>query len=314
MQFQNEVKIPSYPFDIQHSDQLITLGSCFSDEMGTQFSYYGFDCLSNFGGTLFHPLAIAKLLKEVQLNEKDRSYEILQREDVYFSWLMGGTVFEYSKEALISKMNDMYEHLTSYLFTAKVLFVTFGSAKGYRLLATGKVVANCHKLPASNFEQSLTSLDELKYEWVSILSQLKKHYPQLKVVFTVSPVRYVKDGLIENNRSKSRLFELIGELEQTGLAIYFPAYEIVIDELRDYRFFKSDGFHPNELAVNYVWQKLEKSLMNDATIVLNDKIGNLRKQFLHTSLYSESEVTKSFENKRNALLEKLMHDYPIITW
>jgi hypothetical protein len=169
-------------------------------------------------------------------------------------------------------------------------------------------------MPSTTFEKSLTDLDSMAEIWRETLIQLKTLNPKLEVVFTVSPIRHIKDGLIENNRSKARLFELIEKLKTNFPIYYFPAFEIILDELRDYRFFKSDGIHPNEMAIQYVWQRLTETLMSTETQKLCNEIVQLRQMENHQSLYPQSVEHQEFLLKTKEKIQQFLVNNPSVIW
>lgn len=297
---------------IQHGNQIILIGSCFSNEMGLQFENNGFKVNSNPFGTIFHPIPLAKLILDSINQNQDNT--IVQRKDLYFSWDAAGTVFDFSESALNALLNHTKAQFRQDLLDAKYLFITLGSSFGYVHNQLNKVVANCHKMPSTTFEKSLTDLDSMAEIWRETLIQLKTLNPKLEVVFTVSPIRHIKDGLIENNRSKARLFELIEKLKANFPIHYFPAFEIILDELRDYRFFKSDGIHPNQMAIQYVWERLTETMMSAETQKLCQEIVQLRQMENHQSLYPQSVEHQEFLLKAKEKIQEFLVNNPSVIW
>lgn len=312
MDFKITFSIPRAAFSISHKDQIVTTGSCFSDEIGKKFRHYGFHCQSNHLGTLFHPLAIARsVIDALDLSE---SIDGVEREDLFFSWQSAGTVFGYSYKELEEKIKGIRQAYRKNLLDTSYLFITFGTSWGYYLAESGEIVANCHKLPARLFEKRLTPTEEMYVAWKQVIEKIIHDNPRIQIIFTVSPVRHIRDGLIENNQSKARLFELIYRLKEEFPVEYFPSYEIIMDELRDYRFFKEDGIHPNETAVNYVWKQLENAVCTEETRLLNERISSLRKQMSHISIYEDSAATARFSKKAREDLQRLLEEHPEINW
>jgi hypothetical protein len=303
---------PDSEFEIKHSDSISLMGSCFSDEIGNHFKSNGFKTISNPFGTIFHPIPLAQNMLD-SLNGKAQE-QIYHRKDLFFSWDAAENIFDYSAEGIAKKMESLRNQVQAELTAANVLFITFGTGFEYRSTENQEVVANCHKAPGDLFVKSLTPLSELVSIWESALTTLRKINPTLQIVFTVSPVRHSKDGLMENNRSKARLFELISNLEENSNCHYFPAYEIVVDELRDYRFYKSDGVHPNNQAVEYVWNSLTEKMMADETRQLCQKVLSFRKAENHRTLHENSEESKLFQKKHQENLAKFLKDNPTISW
>lgn len=297
---------------IQHGDQIVLIGSCFSNEIGLLLENNGFKINSNPFGTIFHPIPSAKLILD-SINEKQEN-TIVQRKDLYFSWNAAGTIFQYSEAELNSLLNQIKSQFRKDLLESKFLFITLGSAIGYVHNQLNEIVANCHKLPSNAFSKSLTDAESMAEIWSETLIQLKAFNPDLQVIFTVSPIRHIKDGLIENNRSKARLFELIEKLNTNFSLHYFPSYEIVLDELRDYRFFKSDGMHPSELAIQYVWERLTETMMSAETQKLCQEIVQLRQMENHQSLYPKSVEHQEFLLKTNEKIQQFLVNNPSVIW
>ncbi|MFN6013658.1 MAG: GSCFA domain-containing protein [Flavobacteriales bacterium] len=285
--FRLSFNIKPSEFKIAYGDPVGFLGSCFSDEMHLKARFYGFNSFGSPFGTVFHPLAISRFVQETLVENTEE--RILQRNDLFFSEDAGSKLFSFRSDELFSNLKQVREEWRDQIASAKCLFITFGTAWGYRSATTGKIVANCHKLPGSHFTKELSSIHEIVSEWGSVIEQLKKFAPELRIVFTVSPVRHVRDGLVENNRSKAILIEAVRLLnEQTGTA-YFPSYEIVIDELRDHQFFKEDRVHPSDEAVSCVWDRFIQTFCVEETVTIMQEVKRLRHSAQHVSLFEGSE-------------------------
>lgn len=280
--------IPKSPFSLTYDDTFVLLGSCFSDEIGDKISEAGFDVESNTFGTLFHPTAMANII-EASLNNSE-SVDVYQRDDLFFSWDAASKIYATSEEELITKVLESRRLFSAKIKNAGVIVFTFGTAWKYELSSTNKVVGNCHKAPQSLFNKSLSTVQEMKSEWENVLSILRKLNPTVKIIFTISPVRHIKDGLIENNRSKSRLIELVNEFISLSDTYYFPSYEILIDELRDYRFYSDDFVHPNKKAIQYIWENFKDVLLSEETKHILKERAQIIAQLNHRSLHPDSQA------------------------
>lgn len=288
MNFKLNFEIPKSPFSLTYDKPFVLLGSCFSDEIGDKIYQAGFDAESNTFGTLFHPTAISNVV-ESSLNE-NQSVDVYQRDGLFFSWDAASKIYAESEEELISKVLEARRLLCAKIKEAGVIVLTFGTAWKYNLSSSGKVVGNCHKAPQSLFNKSLSSVEEMKSEWKNVLSLIRKLNSTTKIIFTVSPVRHIKDGLIENNRSKSRLIELVNELISLSDTYYFPSYEILIDELRDYRFYGDDFVHPNKTAIQYIWVRFKETLLSEDTKSILKEREQIVAQLNHISLHPDSQA------------------------
>ena len=303
MELQLKFEIPKSNIELSYNDSIFLIGSCFSDSIGDKFEQGGFNVESNTFGTLFHPIAISNVIHST-LTE-DTNVAIYHRDDLYFSWDAASKIYATSETKLIETVLEKRSLLAEKIKTSRLICITLGTAWEYKLKSAGTVVGNCHKAPQNLFEKSLSSIEDMRKEWDSALSLIRSVNPTAKIVFTVSPVRHTKDGLIENNRSKARLLELIQQLAENHKLIYFPSYEIAIDELRDYRFYEEDFIHPNKTAIEYIWKRFVAFAFADKTTSIYGERKQLLTQLNHKSLHPESEVDK----KRLELVERKLKEF-----
>lgn len=306
-QFKLTFDIPEFFTKIEYGKEILFLGSCFSDEISLKAKHQGFKVDSNPFGTIFHPLALSRFIKET-LSELTKSERIIQQNDLFFSWDASSSLVGFSENELKLKAYQARFEWKEKLSTASHLFVTFGSSWGYRLKENNLMVANCHKFSGTNFTKELSSQNEIIIEWRETIALLLELNSSLQIVFTVSPVRHIKDGLIDNNRSKAILLDVVRVLEKETNCSYFPSYEIVMDELRDYRFFKTDHVHPNELAINYVWQLFSNCYFSNETMEIGREVLKIRREEAHRSLTPTSEASvqqlQKLKEKRDTLLKQ----------
>ena len=274
--------IPELRPELNHSKGLAFLGSCFSDEMAAKASYAGFQSVSNPVGTVFHPLALARFISNCLINDPIERLDCI--EDRFISWDAASKFCEGNKWGLLTKITETRLAFKQTLSSSSHLFITFGTAWGYFLNEDGVIVSNCHKAPAQSFTRSLTVSEEIVGVWLSLIDDMKRYFPELTLVFTVSPVRHVRDGMVQNSQSKAVLIDAVRQICAKTESIYFPSYEIVIDELRDYRFFKQDRIHPSEEAVEYVWNRLVESFCTIETKNVIDEIVRYRKLKSHVPM------------------------------
>jgi hypothetical protein len=312
MEFKLNFDVPQSELQLSHKDSIVLIGSCFSDEMSSYFQKSGFKVESNSFGTIFHPDPIARSLK-LSLDDSIKA-ELFERDGLFFSWSSAGKIYGNSEEELKQEVISRRQKLRTSLKNASVLVVTFGTAWGYRHVELDRVVANCLKAPAKTFQKELSSISNLQEQWNSTIEALKEFNSSLKIIFTVSPVRHKKDGLVENNRSKARLIELVHALTKQEGVSYFPAYEILIDELRDYRFYASDFVHPSKEAVEYVWEKFADFAISPDAMDIAKKVKGLHRELEHKSLYPESAEDKERLERAYQRKEELLRQHPEITF
>jgi len=258
---------------INYGDKLFFMGSCFAENLGEKVQKLGFDAFINPYGILFNPFSIANALEEIIVLKKYTEKDILQHDNYWLSLHHHGSFRNENKAILLEEINAKILEANSYLKQTKFLFITLGTAWSYQYLPSKNIVANCHKIPAKNFEKKLLDLDILETKWNLLLADLKVFNPDLEIIFTVSPVKYLRWGTHENNIGKSVLFLLIHQLQTQNIMLnYFPAFELVQDDLRDYRFYKEDFAHPNNLAIDYIWEKWSEVYLNENTQKLTEEI------------------------------------------
>lgn len=289
---------------INYLQPMLFTGSCFADEIALYMQQHNFNVVAQPFGTVFNPVSIAAQLQRVINKQVYTANELVQRNELFHSWEHHTQFTNTNKEIALETINaHLIEAHQCLHHTNAVVWITLGSAFAYQY--HGKIVANCHKYPATDFSKKLLSV-------VEITSALSKTIEQLEgkqVVFTVSPVRHTRDGLVENNRSKSRLIEAVHQLtEYFPNVYYFPAYELLIDVLRDYRFYAQDMVHPNSIAVKIVWEHLVNTCFDEQTQHFVTDMAKLLQMQQHKALHPETEEYKKFiqalQLKENELSQK----------
>jgi lysophospholipase L1-like esterase len=305
MRWAIDFPIPASPFSISHSSKVLSMGSCFAQTIGSKMQASKFDVLVNPFGTLFHPLNLADLLKQALDQAPMNPDGVLEREGVFVHYAAHSEV----KGATRAELEDNYTRqmlcLHHSLSEASHLLLTLGTAWIYQHRDYGRV-ANCHKQPASLFEKKLSSLEEMATHLGEVLEKLLHVNPTLKIILTLSPVRHTKEGISENQLSKSLLRVLCAQLEQHLEAVtYFPAYEILVDELRDYRFYKSDLVHPSEEAENYIWEKWQQFSFSSETQQKVAEIQKIQLELAHRSFNPDSVAHQKFLQNLLGKLERM---------
>ena len=269
IELHTKVRVPAMPFRLDFDAGIVSLGSCFSDEIGRRLQEGGFCIEQNPFGTLYNPASIASALRRIMYDEEICEEDLVKHEGLWHSWHHHGSFSRPTAGECLSVCNNRIHQAHAALKNASLLMVTFGTAWVYGLVANGgKTVANCHKLPQEIFVRRRMTVDEIVTLWQPLLQELSTFNPQLSILFTVSPIRHIGDGLHDNQLSKGTLLLAVDQLasfSNTSLS-YFPSYEIVLDELRDYRFYGPDMVHPSELAVEVVWQRFREACMTPAVI------------------------------------------------
>jgi hypothetical protein len=291
---------------------LLLMGSCFAGEIGKRLQDRCFNALVNPHGIIYNPLSMSIALDDYKEEKEYTRKDIFYYNGLWQSFNHHGKFSHADPAKCLQQINGRIIVAHEQIKKARWLLLTFGSAFFYRHAESGDVVANCHKINAGEFQKTLLSTDSIITEWKRQVIQLKELNPELNILFTVSPVRYVRDGLAENNRSKGILLDAVHTLvEQHSNCFYFPAYEIVLDELRDYRFFKEDLVHPNDLAVNYVWEKFVSGCCDTETKNFLQEYEPLLKSLQHRSIHEETEATAKFKLQLEEKIKALEKKYSL---
>jgi len=266
MKFRTEINVFPSDFKITHACRIAMQGSCFAENMALKFRNAGFSIDSNPFGIAYNPLSLSQNLNRLLDNSAFKENELIKDKDLYHSFSHHSRFSGADVNEVLSGINSRMEQSLSFLRTANLLIITFGTAYVYRLQSNGNVVSNCHKLSAKFFSYKRLTIDEIVREWNDLIVCLQRFNPSLKILFTVSPIRHWKNGAHENQLSKSILLLSVDELVRNhSHCFYFPAYEILLDDLRDYRFYAEDMFHPSSQAIDYVWDKFTEVWFDDET-------------------------------------------------
>ncbi|MBE0654369.1 MAG: GSCFA domain-containing protein, partial [Bacteroidales bacterium] len=265
---------------------------------------------------VYNPMSVKKSLDILISSRKYSSNDLNYHNDLWYSWAHHSSFSGVDKEQVLQAINQKIAASSEFLKNAGYLFLSFGTARIYRLIRTGNIVCNCHKIPAKEFAQELLQVDEIVQAYEELIHSLKAFNPRLRIIFTVSPVRHWKDGARGNQVSKSILHLAVQQLieklpEETE---YFPSYELLIDDLRDYRFFAEDLLHPNELGIQYIWEKFSEQYFDPETMKQISGIQEIIRAAGHRITNRNSESSKDFIKKQKEKLRKLMEEMPYLNW
>lgn len=313
MEFLLPFQIPHFPFSIGYSDKILFLGSCFSQEIGSKLEELKFDVFQNPNGILYDPQSIAYSVFSYIDNKIYEEKDLFLINGLWQSWKHHSRFSGVNKSDVLEKINFSQSRAHLFLKEAKFLIITFGTAFNYLLKSNGDNVANCHKAPSNHFKKNLLSTEEIIEYTSAFIQALRKFNDQLTIIFTISPVKHIKDGVIENNRSKSRLIEATHSIvEEYQNAFYFPSYELVADVLRDYRFYKKDLVHPNETATGYVFELFCDSLLNTKSKKIMLEIEQVLYAVNHKPLFKESEAYQKFVDGQLQNIRQIEDRYPFL--
>lgn len=300
------VQIPASSWKIGYDDQILLMGSCFADSMCAKLHEHYFRVEGNPFGVLYNPASIAMAIEMARKSQTIEDKELVEHGGLWHSMAHHGVFSDIDMAVVLDKCNGSIVALRQALENATVITITFGTAWVYEY--AGKVVGNCHKIPANQFVRRRMTVEEIVATWQPLVEAM----PDKKWLFTVSPIRHVKDGLHENHINKGILLQAVEQLtKQTGCS-YFPAYEIMLDELRDYRYYAEDMVHPSSMAVEYIWQRLVETYMTADTQAEMKTLHQLWRDEHHRFIHPDSMEAKRFLERLGQKKHELQEDYPWI--
>ncbi len=313
MKLNTQVEIPSFPFEISHVTKIIFTGSCFAENIGNKLDELKFPVLVNSMGINYNPISIGNSIKISIDNNLIDEESLFLENGLWNSFNFHSKFSDADKEKAIEKMNNSVFESHEILKVCKYLFISFGTSYIYNLKSNNEIVSNCHRLPDKTFIRKLLSVDEIVNYWSDILQKLREFNPDIQVVFTVSPIRHKRDGFVANQLSKSVLFVAINNLiEDFSNIHYFPSYEIMMDELRDYRFYNKDMIHPSKVAIDYIMERFSESYFNKETHELNNKILKIKGAINHKPFNADLSNYKKHLAKTLQEIEDLEKQYPYL--
>lgn len=300
--FRTEIQLSKGKYPVSLKQDILTTGSCFSDSIGNKLVQNKFNTLVNPFGTTYNPYSIHKLLRASLNKAQPASHSYFHYNDLYTHFDFHSEFSSPEKNVIEENVKAAIDHAHTFLKTAHWIIITYGTALVYKRNDSGEIVANCHKVPANNFTKELLTENKILESFEGFYQNLKAVNPTCKIMLTVSPVRHVKDTLELNSVSKSILRAACHALTELHAdVVYFPAYEIMLDDLRDYRFYKSDMLHPNADAEEYIWNKFTGALCDERTKEFLTKWKPVYTALQHKSFHGQTEAHQKF-------LKKLLFD------
>ncbi len=313
MMWQTLVDIEKPDFSLDYHSRLMLVGSCFAENIGNKLLENRFSVDCNPCGIVYNPESVAQVLGRLIEEREMVADDLIWHEGKWVSWEHHGRFYAPERESCLEKMNSRIHRGAEQLRKADLLLITFGTSWAYRYLHSGRVVANCHRFPESDFERFRLSVPEVVGLYDRVLEQLEQINPGLRVLFTVSPIRHWKDGAHGNQVSKSVLLLAIDEfVKHRKRAYYFPSYEIVLDELRDYRFYAGDMLHISEAAVDYIWTRFKDTFFSAEALQVMRQVEKINKGINHRPFDPESETYLAFRRKLQEELKQLGSKYPLL--
>ena len=321
MQFTTKIPIQKSSFPIDYDSKILLLGSCFAENMGEKFEYFKFQTIVNPFGIIFNPVSLEKLIRRSVEKRKFTENDIFFHNELWHCYDVHSELSNSDKDAFLESLNDLIRSTNKHLSDSTHIIITLGTSWVYQNIASNEIVANCHKVLQKQFTKELLSILQIEESLESIISLVHSVNPNCKFIFTVSPVRHIKDGFVENTLSKAHLIAAIHSVLNRKFStslelttqnnIYFPSYEIMMDELRDYRFYGEDMLHPNQTAIDYIWIQFFQNYISESQFGLMNEICSIQKGLQHRPFNPNTESHQKFleatKIKIGKIQEKLQH-------
>jgi hypothetical protein len=304
--FRTDVRVSGSTAPIHLKTPIVTVGSCFAEAIGHRLEINKFNVLSNPFGVIYNPHSIHKVVRYAIHNEPATDHLFVQNNDVFLNYDFHSEFSSLIKQELVHRLNNTIGSVHYFLKDTSWILITYGTAWVYTRVDTGEIVANCHKMPAANFRKTLMPEDSIVKSFEQLYNELKNYNPNIRIILTVSPVRHLKDTLELNSVSKSVLRVACHSITQKFEdAEYFPAYEMMMDDLRDYRFYKSDLIHPTDVAEDYIWEKFAERYFDDNTKQFIKEWTSVLSALNHRAFHPHSKQHQQFLSETLKKLEQL---------
>lgn len=317
MQFRTQIPIPKNNNPMDYNSKVLSLGSCFAVNMAEKLDYFKFQNTCNPFGILFHPLAIEKLVDFAVSEKQFTGKDIFFYDERWHSFDAHSDLSNPKAEDLISDLDAIIKFTNQQIKEATHVIITYGTSWVYRFIESNEIVANCHKVPQKQFKKELLSIETIKKSIENTIYLIHSINPEANIIFTVSPVRHIKDGFVENQWSKANLISAIHQVLNLNVTLssskgYFPSYEIMMDELRDYRFYAEDMLHPNQVAIDYIWERFSETYISQENYSTMKEVESIQKGLAHRSFNQNSESHQQFLLKLQNKIAILQRQFPKI--
>jgi hypothetical protein len=315
MQFRTQIPIPNHPNPIDYNSKIVSLGSCFAENMGDKFQYFKFQSSTNPFGIIFNPVSIERIIHRVVRDILFTEEDIFFHNERWHCYEVHSDLSCASQEELLANLNQIISDTKKQLQESTHIIITYGTSWVYRNIEKDAIVANCHKVPQKQFDKELLTVATIQGSIENTMHLIQSVNPNCNFIFTVSPVRHLKDGFVENQVNKAHLitsvYHVLMESEICNLksAIYFPSYEIMMDELRDYRFYAEDMLHPSQMAIDYIWERFKEATISETAYGTMDLVESIQKGLQHRPFNPNSESHKKFEANLQTKITTLVAQY-----
>lgn len=314
MNFTTKIPISKSNTPISYDSKIVLLGSCFAENIGEKFEYFKFQNTVNPFGIIFNPVSIEKLISRIVNQQKFTENDIFFHNERWHCYDMHSDLSHENKEKFLLQLNRIIQQSNNRIIESTHIIITYGTSWIYKLKSTNEVVANCHKVSQSEFEKEILTVETIQKSIQNTIDFIRRVNPNCNIIFTVSPVRHIKDGFIENQRSKAHLITAIHDTVNRQLTTtnYFPSYEIMMDELRDYRFYAPDMLHPNQIAIDYIWEQFILTQIEETQFPIMQEVCSIQKGLAHKSFHPSSESHQKFLIAINQKIKVVQKQFPNI--
>ncbi|MEC4004726.1 GSCFA domain-containing protein [Flavobacterium sp. SUN052] len=313
MNFTTKVPIEKMHNPIKYDSKIVSLGSCFAENIGAKFEYFKFKNIINPFGIIFNPVSIESLISRAIENKLFTEKDIFFHNEQWHCFEVHSDLSNSNKEEFLQNLNEILSNFKIQITDTTHLIITYGTSWVYRNIASNEIVANCHKVPQNQFEKEILSIETIQKSIQNSIDLIHKINPNCNFIFTISPVRHIKDGFVENQRSKAHLITALqSSIFHFPSSNYFPSYEIMMDELRDYRFYAEDMLHPNQTAIDYIWIQFLENYINESEFETMNEVCSIQKSLLHRAFNPNSENHQKFLANLDAKISKLQQKAPFL--
>lgn len=313
MNFTTKIPIQKSNLPIDYASKIVLLGSCFAENMGEKFEYFKFQTAINPFGIIFNLVSLCRIIERSVQKNYFTENDIFFHNELWHCFDVHSELSNSDKDAFLESLNDLINSTNKQLNDSTHIIITLGTSWVYRNIETNEIVANCHKVPQKQFTKELLSIETIVQSLESILFHVSILNPNCNFIFTVSPVRHIKDGFVENTLSKAHLIAGIHNSKlETRNSQYFPAYEIMMDELRDYRFYTEDMLHPNQIAIDYIWIKFFENYISESEFGLMNQICEIQRALKHRPFNPNTANHQNFLASIDTKILKIQEKLPTI--
>jgi hypothetical protein len=312
MNFRTNIQLQKERNQIDYNSKLLLIGSCFSENIYQKLNYFRFNAFSNPFGILFNPIAIENLITNAINLKEYLEKDIFQLNERWHCFEAHSDLSSSDKNKLLQNLNEAILATNKKIKNSTHLIITLGTSWVYRFIETDAIVGNCHKVPQKKFLKELLSVNKIAASLENMSALIKDVNPTINIIFTVSPVRHLKDGFVENSQSKAHLLTAIHQVvKPSRIEVYFPSYEIMLDDLREYRFYNSDMIHPNETAISYIWEQFQHVWIDGKTSSIMKEVDSIQKGLAHKPFNPNSKQHKQFLASLQTKIRDLQKKYQI---